>query len=535
MSPYADSKKSGGGGGGGSTLLPIMALTAAQLFNSSWHVLGKHVMHQVPFLAPISYVLARTLASCSILLVAGTLLEGHIPFPPLFLYNSTTAKELGFDVGLLKPSGVICPLASTESGNSIGLSLSQNSSTHSLNNKKIEQISSPLSQNRRHHHHHRPRRKKQRSPSIKNSVITKFYSMIPSIEMAFRNINYTSKYCQQLLNNLNPDAVQIICAGLSGMLILPSCYITGLILTSPTVASVWDGPMIPLGCFCSAVVLGVEKRSKLHPIGQVGSLLLTVGGSIVVLLVDFLGGGHGIPESSGGSKESNDHVQFIQGNMVLVGVVVAYSATALLQKRLNNYPPIHLTGWMFGIGFLGCLTLLLVDTILLGSRITGVTLSQSLVQIHLAFSTSPTFRYGFLYSALFVGCLCFSISSYASAHLESSVITLFAAMQPPMTAVLELIWEGKGLGWKKLVGMICVGLGMQCFTYIKRVEKETMDTNHKKKMQILQKHGHAKKSQSYESKGNVQVGYGNGNGRDSPNSSVGSSSNLTNRKAHADV
>jgi len=320
------------------------------------------------------------------------------------------------------------------------------------------------------------------------------------------------------------------------MLLLPICYTTGLILTSPTVASVWDGPMIPLGCFCAAVTLGVEKKSKSHPFGQVGSLLLAVGGSIVVLLVDYLGGGHGIKgdDAAKDVKSSNgdakDHLQFVQGNMVLMGVVAAYSATALLQKRLNHYPPIQLTGWMFGIGFLGCLTLLLLDSIL-GSRITGCTLGQALFQLYIALTTSPTFRYGLLYSAFFVGGVCFSIASYASSHLESSVITLFAATQPPITAVLEWIWEGKGLGWKKLGGMGCVGIGMWYFTYIKRLEKEErIDCNRHQKEKCLQNHEHLKKPQSYEN-GNVQVTYSNGDGTTNRNRSP----NLINRKAHADV
>ncbi|KAK1745109.1 hypothetical protein QTG54_004400 [Skeletonema marinoi] len=63
-----------------------------------------------------------------------------------------------------------------------------------------------------------------------------------------------------------------------------------------------------------------------------------------------------------------------------------------------------------------------------------------------------------------------TVASYASSHLESSVITLFAACQPPMTAVLEWIWEGKGFGWKKVLGMCCVCCGMCGFTYIKRIE-----------------------------------------------------------------
>lgn len=226
--------------------------------------------------------------------------------------------------------------------------------------------------------------------------------------------------------------------------------------------------------------MGLEKKSKIHPFGQVGALLLAVVGSIVVVVVDYSSGGHGLKREETARESSTgwiaSHLQFIQGNIVFIGLVAAYSATALLQRRLANHPPIHLTGWMFGIGFLGCFSLLLLESILesagMGGRIVGCNLGQALLQIYTALTTSPTFRYGILYSSVFVGGACFSIASYASSHLESSVITLFAAAQPPITAVLEWVWEGKELGWKKIAGMACVGTGMCFFTYIKNLEKD---------------------------------------------------------------
>ncbi|KAL7534041.1 hypothetical protein ACHAWF_004698 [Thalassiosira exigua] len=394
--------------GGGGNLLPILALLAAQIFTSSWHVLGKHVMHQVPYLAPISFVLIRTIISSTTLLLIGIIHEGYVGFPALFRRTSTTSatssREVSLQMGLLKPStssGILSTSASIESGSSLGLPLSQSNSRDSLNaladsgnDDKVE-LFLPQKQ---HRHHHRPRRKKpRRHPSFRGYVSKALCSAVPSMMMLSRNIQFTLRRYQQQMNNLNPEAVQIIFAGLTGMLLLPTCYTTGLILTSPTVASVWDGPMIPLGCFCAAVALGLEKRSKHHPFGQVGSLLLTVGGSIVVLLVDYLGGHNVRGDDERGKDGVNAHMQFIQGNTVLMGVVAAYSATALLQKQLTRFPPLQLTAWMFGIGHVGCLTLLMLDSIL-GSRLTGCSLGQSLRQLYLALHTSPTFLYGLLYS-----------------------------------------------------------------------------------------------------------------------------------------
>jgi drug/metabolite transporter (DMT)-like permease len=113
-----------------------------------------------------------------------------------------------------------------------------------------------------------------------------------------------------------------------------------------------------------------------------------------------------------------------------------------------------------------------------GATITGCTMRQAISQLTIALSTSPTFRYGVVYASFFVGGACFSIMSYASSHLDASIITLFAAIQPPITAVLEWIWEGKELGVKKIFGMICVGIGMLCFTYIKK--DESRHHRHKK-------------------------------------------------------
>jgi drug/metabolite transporter (DMT)-like permease len=279
--------------------------------------------------------------------------------------------------------------------------------------------------------------------------------------------------------SINPEILQILGASLAGMLLLPLCYTTGLILTNPTVASVWDGPMIPLGVFFTAVGLGVEKLSRKRPLGQVLSLLLTVGGSVIVLCADFLGPHNSLKDEDGATIGHASHWQFIQGNIVLMGVIGAYTATSLLQKQLTHYPSITLTAWMFMSGFAYCCCLLVVDSALYsvrGTNITGCTLGQAIYQLSIAFKTSPTFRYGLVYASLFVGGACFTIMNYASSHLEASSITLFAATQPPITAVLEFIWEGKELGFKKICGMICVGIGMLCFTRIKK-----LDSHHRRK------------------------------------------------------
>ena len=479
-----------------SKLWPVVGLFCAQLFTSSWHILGKHVMSQVPYLAPISYVLIRTLVSSSVLLVAGIIKEGYVPFPPLFVPDRSdrSVAPSTANAGIIF-NGSIVAIAS---GNSVGLDLSQTSSLasiesayHSGQDKKVDDPPSAPRLN-----HHKPRRRKRRSTNRKN-ISWLVEVTIPLLSAVVDQLQYTRQSLMQLTNDLNPEALQVIFAGLAGMCLLPCCYTTGLILTSPTVASVYDGPLIPLGCFCAAVGLGIEKRSRSYPLGQVGSLLLTVFGSIIVLLVDFIHT-RSIHKAQSTSGEDSHHEQFIRGNLVLLGVVAAYSATALLQKQLTHRPPIQLTSWMFGCGFTGCLCLLTVDSFL-GGRITGCSIVQALSQLYVALTTSPTFRYGLLYSALIVGGACFSIGSYASSHLDSSVITLFAATQPPITAVLEWIWEGKGLGGMKLFGFTLVVTGMYFFTHIKQIEKKRIQHR-------LEKHRRKRETPQCSEKDEVELG-----------------------------
>ena len=423
-----------GKGDGG--IIPYLALVTSQVITSSWHVLGKHVMHQVPYLTPIAFVLIRTAVSAVMLLTLGRIYEGHVPIPPLFCDDELDRLIETNSLELIE----------------VGVGLSVNGSSDKASTRKCHGKDKDAMKKR-----------KRRRPSTWREQV--------GLLRKFISHKIQQKPTKATSPTINPEIIQIVSASIAGMILLPLCYTTGLILTNPTVASVWDGPMIPLGVFCTAVGLGAEKMSRTRPFGQVISLLLTVGGSIIVLLVDFLGAHNSIKDEDGEVVGHASHWQFIRGNILLMGITGTYAAMSLLQKQLTHFPPITLTGWMFASGFLGCCTLLLLDSALYGMRgatLTGCTMELAITQLSVALSTSPTFRFGMIYAALFVGSACFSIMNYASSHLDASIITLFAAIQPPITAVLEFIWEGKELGFKKIIGMVCVGIGMCSFTHIKK-------------------------------------------------------------------
>ena len=237
----------------GKIILPIIALIGSQLFTSSWHVLGKHVLAQVPYLAPISYCLVRTLISSIFLLVVGSFYEGGAkPFP---LFRNCHPAPLDFDLqrGSLKPPtsspGGIQPTLSTEILKNVTRCHSASSineifsGTNKSGGDQQQTSLASLQLQQKYDQHHRPRRKRGR-PSFKKLMFLLLRDIFSAVRI----------YQQQIIKTLNPESLQIICAGLSGMLLLPVCYTTGLLLTSPTVASVWDGPMIPVSvCLARAV------------------------------------------------------------------------------------------------------------------------------------------------------------------------------------------------------------------------------------------------------------------------------------------
>eukprot|EP00956_Cyclotella_meneghiniana_P003102 scaffold3795_cov33-Cyclotella_meneghiniana.AAC.1 len=461
-------------------ILPYLALVASQLITSSWHVLGKHVMHQVPFLTPIAFVLARTVLTAVLLLTLGRVCEGHVPYPPLFCtsdgttFDSSLCHADELDGGFVEEKKSASSLELAENGSSDSMDV--------LTKRVVVNGSSDTTSSTVTNGHGSPRDDtvKRRRRKMAKGQLDLLREFILNNTMITKSSSTKSK----ITISINPEVIQIVSASMAGMLLLPLCYTTGLILTNPTVASVWDGPMIPLGVFCTAVTLGVEKLSRKRPVGQVCSLLLTVGGSIVVLLIDFFGAHNKVTDHETGEIIGHaNHLEFIRGNIVLMAIIGAYSSMSLLQKQLTHYPPITLTGWMMANGFLGCCCLLLIDSVLdtlRGSTITGCNFGQAISQFTTAWVSSPTFRYGMVYASLFVGGACFSIMSYASSHLDASIITLFAAIQPPITAVMEWIWEGKELGWKKIIAMIFVGIGMFGFTYIKKAESHHHHHRHKR-------------------------------------------------------
>jgi len=257
---------------------------------------------------------------------------------------------------------------------------------------------------------------------------------------------------------------KIVAAGVCGGSLMPLFYLSGLIHTTPTVTAVWDGPFLPVLVFIATLFLGIERLSA-KPLQQISSLLLTVMGSLLVLVGDFHH--HKAAHMELETWHDGRAHEFLLGNALLFAMILSYAAMAMIQKDLSEYfLPLTLTSWIFGVGAVA--NVLLV--VFVGKYLPGgaVTLMGVYEETRHAMATSTTFIMGLLYAVFCLTALCNSVLSYASKYLDSSLVVLFCALQPPITVVMEYFAFNKAIGAKKIIGMIAVGIGMVYFTSYKK-------------------------------------------------------------------
>lgn len=250
------------------------------------------------------------------------------------------------------------------------------------------------------------------------------------------------------------EFAKLVVGGVTGGCLVQLLYLQGLIMTSPTTTSVWDGPLLPVIVFCLAILRGTEKLY--NPLWRIATLILTCSGLCLVLFGDYhhrLGGGgdHNID-----SSEMTANRRFLLGNIVILFQDFCHAFMAIVQRELRRFPPLTLTSWLFGIGVVANLIVIVVTP--------GTSVSSVISKTMRALLESHQFIVGLAFAVVVMSAFTYSILSYASRHLESSVVTLFAAAQPPITVALESFFFGTPICVSKRVGISMVCCGMYFFT-----------------------------------------------------------------------
>jgi len=266
---------------------------------------------------------------------------------------------------------------------------------------------------------------------------------------------------------------KLVVGGVTGGCLVQLLYLQGLVMTSPTTTSVWDGPLLPVIVFCVTILMG---REKLHnPTRRIASLFLTCSGWFLVLFGDYhhrLGEG-GVTNTYAGMSGASALAtrRFMIGNLVILVQDCCHALMAIMQRELKEYPPLTLTSWLFGIGVVANLIIIMLTP---GTA----SISGVIFKTIKALSESHQFMVGLAFAVVVMSAFTYSVLSYASRHLESSVVTLFAAAQPPITVAMEFFFFKTPIGTSKIVGAIMVCCGMFYFTKL-----STTATAHQRKVE----------------------------------------------------
>ena len=267
----------------------------------------------------------------------------------------------------------------------------------------------------------------------------------------------------QLPSLRSAEFAKLVVGGVTGGCLVQLLYLQGLIMTSPTTTAVWDGPLLPVIVFCIAILRGTEKLY--NPVWRIATLILTCSGSCLVLFSDYH---HRLEEGGSHNSDSTElaaNKRFLLGNLVILFQDFCHALMAIVQRELRQFPPLTLTSWLFGIGVVANLIVVVVTP--------DTSVSSVITKATRALLESHQFLVGLAFAVVVMSAFTYSILSYASRHLESSVVTLFAAAQPPITVALESFFFGTPICASKRVGIFMVCCGMYFFTNLST--KSTME------------------------------------------------------------
>jgi len=243
-------------------------------------------------------------------------------------------------------------------------------------------------------------------------------------------------------------APRVLLAMACGGVAMPNLFLLGLDSThSPVLASICDGPLLPVSTTILALLLRYEQfpadgtvRTK-----QLCGLAACVAGAIVVIV-------SAAPAADGAA--SGDATSFSLGVVALVAESFAFGASLVVQKPLlQSYPSNLLPAWQFGIGAVG-------TSMLIAAGQGSSSVLDGLFSLWCSMFGSARFLVGLLYCVLAQTVTIYVLLTYANGKLASSTVALYACTQPVMTVTMEFAFLGKPVVYSQLLGIAILVVGL---------------------------------------------------------------------------
>eukprot|EP00747_Dinoflagellata_sp_TGD_P181493 gnl/TRDRNA2_/TRDRNA2_35355_c0_seq1.p1 gnl/TRDRNA2_/TRDRNA2_35355_c0~~gnl/TRDRNA2_/TRDRNA2_35355_c0_seq1.p1 ORF type:complete len:374 (-),score=30.08 gnl/TRDRNA2_/TRDRNA2_35355_c0_seq1:65-1186(-) len=226
------------------------------------------------------------------------------------------------------------------------------------------------------------------------------------------------------------DRAQLAALGVTNGIGDAGVFLVGLQLTSPTVAAFFQ-PVTPVVCCTFAVILGLERIS----LRKVAGVCLGVAGACCML--DF--------------KNASDAHNQLLGDLVLAVGICFGAAVVLQQKPLYvRYGPGTITAYSFAVS--ASLFALICAALYPGAE-------------YWAWITASGYNaFAIAYAVIICSFCNYYLMCFANRHLDATVITMYAPVQPVVTVLIQWLHKGNVPSIMDALTLLLTGLGLYLVT-----------------------------------------------------------------------
>jgi len=245
--------------------------------------------------------------------------------------------------------------------------------------------------------------------------------------------------------------VRVFVAGVLAQCASPMFYLYGLQFVAPTIASIFDGPCVPLMVYAMAVVVGAEVMPAAlnNRLKVLGGLAMASGGAVLLIVAS------GGQESDAGGTGGEEGEMFNVAIFSLFLEAACLSASLIMQKPIANlYPLFPYSFWICFGGLMGCVFHLMFI---------GDGLLAGFSALRIACAENHGIFFALLYNAYALTLINTLCLSYANSMLPSSTVALGACVQPALTLALDIFIYGADLRMMHIVGIAGIALGLNLF------------------------------------------------------------------------
>jgi len=263
-----------------------------------------------------------------------------------------------------------------------------------------------------------------------------------------------------------PDCVMVqrkhiratVASSIMGQYMSPIFYLYGLQAVSATLASIFDGPLVPIIAYVIALCVGAEALPTLMIERKIVLSAMFLATSGAALLIFSLG------DSSGdGTEDGDEYVSTGSSKLYVLALAALFIEAASLSTSIVIQKPLTIVYPLLSYSFRSCLGGFIMAAIHVSLWVPGGFVTNMLLLVN-ACIESWHFRTALLMSSVGNSLLNTLFTAVANSRLPSSTVALGACLQPIFTLILEVLLTDATFTAVELFSFVVIAVGMYMFT-----------------------------------------------------------------------